>query len=105
MGDGVPAHVENEFRSYLRCGMSSASLRRASGIPPLFFGEPDIPQIEYGISLEYSAGVAGASVKLSGNPTEGRRGVRGPGSGGRSVWDRRLLPLGRHGKGGCAARG
>ena len=33
MGDGVPTHVENEFRSYLRCGMTSASLRRASGMP------------------------------------------------------------------------
>ena len=32
MGDGVPTHVENEFRSYLRCGMTSASLRRASGM-------------------------------------------------------------------------
>jgi hypothetical protein len=27
MGDGVPTHVENEFRSYLRCGITSASLR------------------------------------------------------------------------------
>ncbi|MFC1660480.1 hypothetical protein ACFL3S_03290 [Gemmatimonadota bacterium] len=31
MGDGVPGHVEKEFRSYLKCGMTSASLRRASG--------------------------------------------------------------------------
>ena len=33
MGDGVPNQVEKEFRSYLKCGMTSASLRRASGSP------------------------------------------------------------------------
>jgi hypothetical protein len=34
LGDGVPDHAEDEFRSYLRCRVTSASLRRASYLPP-----------------------------------------------------------------------
>jgi hypothetical protein len=33
LGFGVSAWVERDFRAYLRCGMTSASLRRASGLP------------------------------------------------------------------------
>jgi hypothetical protein len=29
MGEGVPAHVENEFRSYLRCGILAHGFARA----------------------------------------------------------------------------
>ena len=29
MGDGVPAHVENEFRSYLKCGILAHGFARA----------------------------------------------------------------------------
>ena len=29
MGDGVPTHVENEFRSYLKCGILAHGFARA----------------------------------------------------------------------------
>jgi hypothetical protein len=33
MGYGLPEWVERDFRGYLECGVTSASLRRASGVP------------------------------------------------------------------------
>ena len=37
LGNGIPWWVEKDFRAYLRCGMTSASLRRASGTPRSVF--------------------------------------------------------------------
>ena len=39
MGYGLPEWVERDFRGYLECGMTSASLRRASGRPRSIFAE------------------------------------------------------------------
>jgi hypothetical protein len=61
MGYGLPAWVERDFRGYLECGMTSASLWRASGRPPLVFVELPAGGFWPVASLEPAVGTAATS--------------------------------------------